>query len=278
MKHLLDFLLRYRNVWLFVALEMVSLVLLVQANSYQQSVWLTSAGAIAGHISELTGSWRTYLHLRQTNEQLLERNLWLEQRIASLENALQATAIDSTALKGLLTDSLTNFESLPARVISNSVNRKDNYITLKGGTREGIRPDMGVVDGQGIVGIVCKASAHYALVIPVLNSKSNISCKLQASGYFGYLTWEGGDPRYAWLKDLPRHAEFDLGDTIVTSGYSAVFPEGMMVGTVDDLVDANDGLSYQLKVKLATDFSKLNEVRVIARTGQEEMEQLIIDN
>ena len=94
------------------------------------------------------------------------------------------------------------------------------------------------------------------------------------SEYFGYLKWEYGDARYAYLKDLPRHAEFNLGDTVVTSGYSTVFPEGIMIGTVDDMADSNDGLSYLLKVKLATDFGKVSEVRVIARTGQREQKEL----
>ena len=140
------------------------------------------------------------------------------------------------------------YQTIQAQVIKNSVNRVDNYITLDQGAAAGIRPDMGVAGTQGVVGIVYKVSSHYALVLSVLNSRSNISCMIQGSGYFGYLRWEGGDSRYAWLEDLPRHAEFELGDTVVTSGYSAVFPQGVMVGTVDDAVDADDGLSYRLKI------------------------------
>ena len=141
-------------------------------------------------------------------------------------------------------------------------------------TTGGVAPEMGVVDGNGIVGIVYETSPSYSVVISVLNSKSNISCKIIGSDYFGYLKWEHGDSRYAYLKDLPRHAEFNLGDTVVTSGFSTVFPEGIMVGTVDDMSDSNDGLSYLLKIKLATDFGKLSDVRVVARTGQEEQKKL----
>ena len=121
---------------------------------------------------------------------------------------------------------------------------------------------MGVVDANGVVGIVYKTSPHYSTVIPLLNSKSSISCKIVGSEYFGYLKWEYGDSRYAYLKDLPRHAEFNLGDTVVTSGYSTVFPAGIMVGTVDDMSDSHDGLSYLLKIKLATDFGKVSNVRL----------------
>lgn len=124
------------------------------------------------------------------------------------------------------------------------------------------------------MGIVYETSSSYSLVISVLNSKSNISCKIVGSDYFGYLKWEHGDSRYAYLKDLPRHAEFNLGDTVVTSGFSTVFPEGIMVGTVDDMSDSHDGLSYLLKIKLATDFGKVSDVRVIARNGQQEQKEL----
>ena len=134
--------------------------------------------------------------------------------------------------------------------------------------------DSGVVDANGVVGIVYKTSPHYSLVIPLLNSKSSISCKIVGSDYFGYLKWEGGNSRFAYLKDLPRHAEFNLGDTVVTSGYSTVFPEGVMVGTVDDMSDSHDGLSYLLKIKLATDFGKVSNVRVISRNGQDEQKAL----
>ena len=161
-----------------------------------------------------------------------------------------------------------------ARVIKNSLNQADNYITLDQGSSSGIRPEMGVVDGNGIVGIVYETSPSYSVVISVLNSKSNVSCKIVGSDYFGYLKWEHGDSRYAYLKDLPRHAEFNLGDTVVTSGFSTVFPEGIMVGTVDDMSDSHDGLSYLLKIKLATDFGKVSDVRVIARNGQQEQKEL----
>ena len=133
---------------------------------------------------------------------------------------------------------------------------------------------MGVACGNGVVGIVYKTSPHYSVVISILNSKSSISCKIVNSQYFGYLKWEHGDSRYAYLKDLPRHAEFNLGDTVVTSGYSTVFPEGVMIGTVDDMTDSNDGLSYLLKIKLSTNFGKISNVRVFAKNDQEEQKEL----
>ena len=133
---------------------------------------------------------------------------------------------------------------------------------------------MGVVDGRGVVGIVYLTSSHYSVVIPVLNSKSSISCKIKNSDYFGFLKWDGGSSEYAVVKDMPRHSLFSLGDTVVTSGHSAVFPAGIPVGTVEDMEDSHDGLSYLLKVKLFADFGRLDAVRVIAKEGQEERLEL----
>ena len=199
---------------------------------------------------------------------------WDSQRVAFLEKTLKNKGMDSVRLYSLERLEPDEYHIFKANVIKNSLNRVDNYITLDEGTSAGIRPEMGVVDANGVVGIVYKTSPHYSTVIPLLNSKSSISCKIVGSEYFGYLKWEYGDSRYAYLKDLPRHAEFNLGDTVVTSGYSTVFPAGIMVGTVDDMSDSHDGLSYLLKIKLATDFGKVSNVRVIARTGQEEQKAL----
>ncbi len=198
----------------------------------------------------------------------------LEKEVTLLKNRLYDLHLDSAKMAGIENIRTDEYEILKAYVIKNSLTRTDNYITLNKGSKDGIGTEMGVVNGEGVVGIVYKTSPHYSVVISLLNSKSSISCKIAGSDYFGYLKWEGNNSRYAYLKDLPRHAEFNLGDTVVTSGFSSVFPEGIMVGTVDDMSDSNDGLSYLLKVKLATDFGKLSDVRVIARKGQQEQQEL----
>lgn len=274
MRNLLNFLVRYNYWFLFLLLEVTSIVLLFRFNHYQQSVCFTSANAVAGVVYKAAGGISAYFHLKEVNESLLDRNLWLERQVSLLQRELEERGMDSARMASLERMAGEGYRLFKARVIKNSLNRADNYITLDRGTADGIRPEMGVVDAGGVVGIVYKTSPHYSLVIPLLNGKSSISCKIAGSEYFGYLKWEGGDARYAYLKDLPRHAEFGLGDTVVTSGYSAVFPEGVMVGTVDDMADSHDGLSYLLKVKLATDFGKLNDVRVMARDGQEERKAL----
>lgn len=274
MRNLLNFLLKYNHWFLFILLEVISFVLLFRFNHYQHSVYFSSANAVAGKVYEVSGGITSYFHLKSVNENLLDRIMELEQQNHNLEDALGRHLSDSTELNSIRNLPNTDYQVFKARVINNSLNLVDNYITLNRGSKDGIRPEMGVVDGNGVVGIVYDTSSHYSRVISVLNSKSSISCKIVGSEYFGYLKWEYGDSRYAYLKDLPRHAEFNLGDTVVTSGYSTVFPEGIMIGTVDDMADSNDGLSYLLKVKLATDFGKVSEVRVIARTGQHEQKEL----
>lgn len=274
MRNLLNFLLKYNYWFLFILLEVASFVLLFHFNNYQQSVYFSSANVVAGKVYEVSGAVTSYFHLKSVNEDLLDRNMMLEQQITNLEGALLAQQTDSATVNSLKNLPRTDYEVFKARVVNNSLNMADNYITLDKGSRDGIREEMGVVDGNGVVGIVYKTSPHFSLVISVLNSKSSISCKIVGSEYFGYLKWEHGDSRFAYLKDLPRHAEFNLGDTVVTSGFSTVFPEGIIVGTVDDMADSNDGLSYLLKVKLATDFGKISDVRVITKTGQEEQKEL----
>lgn len=274
MRNLLNFLIKYNYWFLFLLLEVASFILLFRFNHYQQSVYFTSANGVAGKVYEISGGITSYFHLKTANEDLLDRNMWLEQRLLFLENVLKEKGLDSARLYSMERLAPTEYQIFKANVIKNSLNKADNYITLDRGTTEGIRPEMGVVGANGVVGIVYKTSPHYSLVIPLLNSKSSISCKIVGSDYFGYLKWEGGNSRFAYLKDLPRHAEFNLGDTVVTSGYSTVFPEGVMVGTVDDMSDSHDGLSYLLKIKLATDFGKVSNVRVISRNGQDEQKAL----
>ena len=274
MRNLINFLLKYNYWFLFVILEVASFVLLFRFNNYQQSVYFTSANTVVGAVYEVSGGISSYFHLKSVNEDLLDRNMLLEEQINNLEKALKERQLDSIAVNSIRKMPQKDYQLFKARVIKNSLNLADNYITLDKGSSSGIHSEMGVVDGNGIVGIVYETSPSYSVVISVLNGKSNISCKIVGSDYFGYLKWEHGDSRYAYLKDLPRHAEFNLGDTVVTSGFSTVFPEGIMVGTVDDMSDSHDGLSYLLKIKLATDFGKLSDVRVIARNGQQEQKEL----
>lgn len=273
MRNLLNFLFRYNHCIVFVLLQGVSFLLLFSFNNYQHSRFFTSANAFVGKIYEATRAVTGYFDLQRQNEVLMERNIWLEQQLLLADKRLKEMEEASTTSWPAETTT-TMFQSYKAGVIKNSLNRADNYITLNQGSLAGIKPDMGVIGPNGVVGIVYKTSPHYSLVISLLSSKSNLSCKIAGNEYFGFLQWEGSDSRYAYLKDLPRHAEFAIGDTIVTSGFSTVFPQGMMVGVIEEANDTNDGLSFLLKIKLATDFGKLRNVHVLAREGIEEQKLL----
>lgn len=278
MRNLFDFLLKYSHCFLFVLLEVVCFVLLFRFNNYQASVYFTSANRVCGTIYEISGDIAGYFHLQAVNDSLTDRNLDLEREVATLRTALTEMTRDSARTDSLTEASLADFTRIKARVVNNTLHRADNFITIDRGSADSIRPEMGVVCGNGVIGIVGKTTPHYALVISLLNSKSNISCKIKSSGYFGYLRWDGKDARYTYLYDLPRHAECHPGDTIVTSGYSSIFPEGLMVGVVEDIEDSHDGLSYLLKVRLSADFGRVRDVRVIARKGMDEFKTLTTIN
>ena len=275
MRNLLDFLAKYSYWLLFVLLEAISFVLLFRFNSYQGSVWFSSANIVAGKIYDTSSKIESYFQLSKINEQLTQRNLYLEQRLAKLERDLGDSAADTAMNKSLLLQSLHPYRLIPAKVVGMSWNRRDNLLTINKGEADGVKKDMGVVCGTGVVGIVYLTSAHYAIVIPVLNSQSNISCIIQGRGYFGYLHWTGGNISEAYVDDVPRHAHFKLYENVVTSGYSSVFPAGVMVGKILHVYNSTDQMSYRLKVELATDFGKLRDVCVIDNTALSEQADIM---
>lgn len=270
MHNLIEFLAKYNHWFVFLILEVVSFVLLFQYNSYQGSVWFSSANAVTGKIYEWNANIETFFSLTKVNQELTQRNAYLEQQVQQLTDSITDKKGDKDFTNKRQLDLLNNFHLVPAKVVANSVDKSDNLITIDKGSADGIHKDMGVVSGTGIVGIVYLTSDHYSIVIPVLNTKSNISCMIQGRGYFGYLRWKGGSSQLAYVEDVPRHAHFKLGDYVVTSGYSAVFPPGMMVGRILHVFNSADGLSYRVQIKLSTDFARLRDVCVIDDTTMKE--------
>ena len=270
MHNLLEFLAKYNHWLLFVVLEAVSFTLLFQYNSYQGSVWFSSANAVSGKLYDWNSDVESFFSLTKLNQELSQRNVYLEQQVQQLSERLTDVTKDSTWVQRNQISLLQNYRLIPAKVVSNSIDDPNNLITLDKGSADGIHKDMGVVCGTGVVGIVYLVSQRYSVVIPVLNVKSNISCKIQNRGYFGYLRWKGGASEYAYLEEVPRHAHFKLGDTVVTSGYSAVFPPGVLVGKILHVFNSSDGLSYRVMLKVSTDFGKLRDVCVIDDTPMRE--------
>lgn len=274
MRNLLNFFLKYNDWFLFILLEVISFVLLFRFNNYQGSAFFTSSNQVIGMVYEATNKVTGYFHLKTINDDLVQKNVELELQVEHLRSVLMELTADSTEIERMKSNALLGYDIYRANVINNSLTHADNYITLNKGEDDGIRSEMGVISGSGVVGIVYQTSPNYSVVIPILNSKSSISCKIKRSDYFGFLKWDGGSSQYATVKDMPRHSLFTLGDTIVTSGHSAVFPGGIPIGTVEDMSDSYDGLSYLLKIKLFTDFGRLSDVRVIAKKEQEEQLEL----
>ena len=263
MNNLTEFLAKYKHWFLFVLLEIASLVLLFRFNNYQGSVWFTSANIVAGQVYELSSSVTSYFSMGKLNRELTERNVQLERQVKELSEQLyEKTRDPKFAQKGQYRF-LSDFKLINAKVVSNSLDKEENFITIDKGSWDGVRKDMGVACGNGIVGVVYLVGTHYSIVLPVLNSKSNISCSIQGRSYFGYLRWAGGAKNIAYLDDIPRHAKFKLGDRIITSGYSAIFPAGILVGKIKHVYNSEDGLSFRLAVQLSTDFGNLRDVCVI---------------
>lgn len=263
MRNLIDFLARHNHWFLFILLEALSFVLLFHYNSYQGSVWFSSANAVSGKVFEWNASVTQYFSLVDVNKTLTERNIYLERQVEQLTEQLEKAGRDSTEIERMQTSVLKDCNTIPAKVVSCSLNKLNNFITIDKGYADGVRKDMGVVCGTGVVGIVYLVSEHYSVLIPVLSSVSNISCTIRSRGYFGYLHWKGGSPEEAYIDDIPRHARFKLGDVIVTSGYSSVFPPGIVVGKIKHVYNSANGLSYRLKITLSTDFGRLRDVCVI---------------
>lgn len=263
MRNLLDFLTKHSHWILFAVLELISVVLLFQYNSYQGSVWVTSANAMTGKIYEWDSAVESFFSLTKVNESLTLRNFYLERQVSQLSRLYAEATGDTVAAKREDMATLNRYRLTPAKVIGSTLDRDDNLITIDKGRADGIAADMGVACGLGVVGVVYMTSEHYSIVLPVLNVRSRISCTIRKRGYFGYLRWSGGDPTIAYVEDIPRHAHFKLGDWVETNGYSSIFPQGVPVGNILQVYNSRDGLSYRLKIQLATDFGRLRDVYVI---------------
>lgn len=274
MRNLIDFLWRHSSWIVFAFYVVLSCVLLFGRNPYQRSVYFSSANRVAVVVYDLQSEVTSYLGLRQANRDLQLRNGELEMEVVNLKEQLNryrtAAGKDTIPADSVLHD----YDFVVARVVNNSVAQTNNYITIDKGRAEGIEPEMGVVDQNGVVGIINVVGEHHAVAISVLNPKLRLSCKVKGSDYFGSLVWDAVSPRYAVLEEMPRHVEFAPGDTIVTSGYSSVFPEGLIVGTIEGNSKAKDDNFFTLKIKLSTDFTRLSVVRAIKSNIANELKEL----
>lgn len=274
MRNLINFLFRYSAWILFIIYTVASCVLLFRNSPYQHHVFLTSANSVVSGVYSASSSVTAYFNLKGLNEDLQRRNTDLELEVLNLKRTIDFYREKEYADSVPVDSSLQRYSFITAHVINNTITKSHNYITLNKGTEDGLRPEMGVVDQNGVVGIVNVVGPHSARVISLLNPFLRLSCKVKGHNHVGSLVWQGNDYTYAILEELPRHAEFQNGDTIVTSGYSTVFPEGVPVGVVEEGMKEHDENFYALKVRLFTDFATLSTVRVIRDEMTDEINDL----
>ncbi len=268
MRNLLRFLLKYHLVILFLILESLALVIFIQRNGFQRSRFLNFTDALTGSYEEKVGNLRSYFRLHEINQQLSTENI-------RLKNELQLAYQSDEIFFYSVEDSVRGqrYYYTPARVINNSINKQRNFLTLDKGSLDGIKPEDGVICSQGLVGVVYRVSPHYSIVLSLLNLDFRVSAKLKKNDYYGSLFWEGTDYQTATLTEIPHHVDVSQGDTIITSGYSAIFPEGVLIGLVDQ-VNRKGGDFLEIRVALATDFKNLSYVQVVANLRKEEREQI----
>ena len=270
MRGLLRYLLKNYAFLLFLLLEVLSFILIFNFNSYQRVKYLNSSNRITASIYNSFNSVGSYFSLAAVNRKLAKENAQLKSLVSDLP-FIRITSY-SIVSKGEITDSLYRFIS--ARVINNSVNKQDNYITLNKGRKDGIKPDQGIINSDGIVGVVTHVSESFSMGFSVLNKRWGASAKLKKSGTFGPLSWDGSDSKYANLTGIPFHVEIAVGDTVVTSSYSSVFPEGIMIGTIHTIEQPSGENYYNISVELAVDFRALSYVDVVDNLKKDEIKAL----
>ena len=259
---------------LFLLLEAFSGFLLFQYNHYQGSIWFTQANTVAAQVHEWEAKALSYLRMPAENAALVRRNIILQQSLDRLRHELAEAKADTSMVNSQCSMFNVQCSMIEARIIDNSVRKRDNMIVLDVGSEDGVEPEMGVLSGTGVVGIVSGVTPHHALVMSILNSHSSISCRLRGTEYFGYLKWKGGSPLRAYMDDVPRHAHIKKGDVVETSGFSNVFPAGIFLGKVDKIKNSSDGLAYELEILLSTDIANLRHVNVINNLIKEELDSL----
>lgn len=266
MLNVIQFILRFGTFFLFLGLEIISIYLIVNYNKAQQDIFLNSANLFSGTVNENFRKVKNFVNQYSVVDSI------------SLENAqLYQERFNYPFLFDTLDrfkDTSLNFSVIPARIINNSVSSQHNYFTINKGSDDGISKGLGVMTSNGIAGIVKSTSRHFSLVISILNDDVKTSAAIKRNGYFGSLVWDGSNPKLFKLQDLPRHAEAKIGDTIMTSGYSLIFPKGILLGTVRQIGQKEGTNFYSLSCQIWEDLSNLDIVYVLRNNAKPELEKL----
>lgn len=269
MRNLITFLWKNYFFLLFVLLEAVSLLLISRNNYYQRTVMINSTNDLTGSLLETYSGFTDYFELKEANKMLAEEN-------ARLLNRRPESFISTDTGIFYMNDSLfaRQFYYMSAKVMSNSTNRRNNYLKLNKGRIHGVDRDMAVIAPNGVVGQVIEVSPHFSSVMSVLNMNTRISARLKSSGQVGTLMWNGEDYRMGKLVDIPSHVQIKKGDTVVTSGFSQIYPKGELIGLVEDFSIGRGDNFYQVKVRFTVDYNKLYHVYIVKNLFREELMML----
>ncbi|MCH5222510.1 MAG: rod shape-determining protein MreC [Muribaculaceae bacterium] len=271
MRNLLNFFIKHGAWFLFFLYVILSLLVLFTYNAYHASVYLSSANVVTSKIYEASSEVTGYFGLKEINKSLQANNARLENEVLNLRHHL---AEYQTLNSDSASPFFQRFDYVSATVINNNVRHPKNYFSINRGSKDGIESGQGVVDHNGVVGIVNVVGPHTARVISLLNEDQRFSVKIKNSEFIGSLNWKGGDPTIAYMEEVPRHAKFNPGDTIVTSGYSLAFPSDIPVGTVMNRIKGADDNFFVLKIQLTSDFKSLSTVRVIKDNFKQSLDSL----
>lgn len=275
MKNLLAFIIRNSSWLVAIVLVVISFYLVFSYNSYQRSVFLTSANRVTGWIYDLSGKTTAFIHFNKSNKLLLERNAQLAAELHALKTHLADLQMDSLTTNAFQGDSVpaSRFSFIPAEVINVSFSGPNNFITVNKGSDHGVRPDMGVVSQNGVVGVVLKSSSSFSVIIPIVNPKFRLSARLKNSSNTGSVSWNGKELGVAQLGELPKHEVFQPGDTVLTS-FSRIFPRDIVIGYVIGQIPSKDDSFNTLDVRIATDFHSVRDILIIDDKSYDEQKQL----
>ena len=271
MQQIFNFIFKNSILLLFLLLLGISLSLVIQSHSYHRSRTVTSANAVSGYVYEQVNKVEQYFNLKEQNENLAAENAMLKNLLYNTQDTLNIPPVQ-------IPQAIGNYHVIQSKVISNSYNVHENYLTLNSGSKDGVKPDMGVVSSLGVVGYIEKTSKNYSTVISVLNLKFRMDAKITKNGHHGTLTWNGKNAGYVQLIDVPRLASVRKGDTIATGGRSVIFPENIPVGTIDKIYIDKKTNYYTLNVRLFNDMTNLGHVYIIENKDLKEIIDLEAQN
>ena len=267
MQQIFNFIFKNSTRLLFLLLLIISLTLTIQSHSYHRSTVVNSANIVSGSVYEEVNQVNTYFSLKEQNDKLAKENASLRKILFNQKDSVSTLVKDS--IKGY-----NKIDVIQSRVVNNCYNTSENYLTINSGSLQGIKEDMGVINSQGIVGIIEKTSPKYATVLSVLNVKSQINAKVKRTNHFGSLIWNAKNAGYVQLIDIPRLASVKKGDTVVTGGRSTIFPENIPVGIIDKVYKDTETNYFTLNVRLFNDMTNLNHVYIISNKESEEINKL----